>query len=148
MGEGARHDVLEDKIDYLNYEKNVRSGALPASVARKRRLMTLCIVLGATIKRKLIVALDELETQAREYKEMSKSIKKDTKVKWTRIAEEWAADKSKPNPYILLEGKDGALTGQDSSHCLTNKQRVCRNGQSWNSSRRKSSRRLAPVGHR
>ncbi|KAF7321398.1 CxC2 domain-containing protein [Mycena kentingensis (nom. inval.)] len=84
MGEGARHDVLEDKIDYLNFEKNTK--------------------IGGVIKRKLIVAQAELITQEREYKELTKSLKRETRDEWQRIYEEWKADRTKPNPFMLLPG--------------------------------------------
>ncbi|KAF7329335.1 CxC2 domain-containing protein [Mycena kentingensis (nom. inval.)] len=90
MGEGARHDVLEDKIDFINFEKNTK--------------------IGDVIKRKLVVAEAELETQEREYQEMTKSLKKATRREWQRILDAWKADKSQPNPYRLLPGKEAGLT--------------------------------------
>ncbi|KAJ7437316.1 hypothetical protein B0H11DRAFT_2255542, partial [Mycena galericulata] len=49
MGDGARHDAIEDKVDRLNYEKNVRQ--------------------GTTLARKLIVALAERDRQVQGFKE-------------------------------------------------------------------------------
>ncbi|KAF7301992.1 CxC2 domain-containing protein [Mycena indigotica] len=53
MGEGAHHDVLEDKIDLINFEKN-RS-------------------MGRTLARRLIVAVAERQRQGIEFQELDDS---------------------------------------------------------------------------
>ncbi|KAF7299238.1 CxC2 domain-containing protein [Mycena indigotica] len=56
MGEGARHDVLEDKINLINFEKN-RS-------------------MGRTLARRLIVAVAERQRQGIEFQELDDSVPK------------------------------------------------------------------------
>ncbi|KAF7315023.1 CxC2 domain-containing protein [Mycena indigotica] len=56
MGEGGRHDVLEDKVDHLNFEKNLG--------------------LGRALSRKLIVAISNAGRQGNEFAEFDQSINK------------------------------------------------------------------------
>ncbi|KAJ7060660.1 hypothetical protein C8F01DRAFT_988096 [Mycena amicta] len=86
MGEGARHDAIEDKIDHLNFEKNVGQ--------------------GKTLLRKLIVATAECKTQEEEFEEMTQTVSKETLKKWEKMVHDWEKDKTKPNPYLVVGGKE------------------------------------------
>ncbi|KAJ7601897.1 hypothetical protein DFH06DRAFT_1351890 [Mycena polygramma] len=85
MGDGARHDAIENKVDHINYEKNVRQ--------------------GSTLARKLIVAIAERDKQVAEFKEVDKTLDKKLRGDWKERVEQWQKDKSKPNPYCLEGGK-------------------------------------------
>ncbi|KAJ7050839.1 hypothetical protein C8F01DRAFT_1177269, partial [Mycena amicta] len=86
MGEGARHDAIEDKIDYLNFEKNVGQ--------------------GKTLLRKLIVATAECKTQEEEFDHLTSTVSKETIRKWEEMVRKWEKDKTKPNPYLVVGGKE------------------------------------------
>ncbi|KAF7307110.1 CxC2 domain-containing protein [Mycena indigotica] len=86
MGAGGRQDAIEDKIDHLNFEKNIG--------------------LGNTLLRKLIVALAESATQDGEFAEMSKNVAKETLKEWEATVHDWEMDHSKPNPYLVIGGKE------------------------------------------
>ncbi|KAJ7820051.1 hypothetical protein B0H13DRAFT_1661106, partial [Mycena leptocephala] len=87
MREGARHDAIEDKIDHLNFEKNIHQ--------------------ETTLPRKLILAIDERDRQVAAFREVDRTVKKEVKSGWQAQIDAWRADKSKPNPYRLGEGKEG-----------------------------------------
>ncbi|KAJ7852029.1 hypothetical protein B0H14DRAFT_2581072 [Mycena olivaceomarginata] len=91
MGNGARHDAIENKVDHLNFEKNVGQ--------------------GDTLARKLIVAITERDKQVAEFREVDSSINKETRLKWEQRINEWRADReNKPNPYCLAGGKGAGPT--------------------------------------
>ncbi|KAF7374455.1 CxC2 domain-containing protein [Mycena sanguinolenta] len=80
MNIGARHDAIEDKVDHWNL---------------RRTLI------------KLILAIDERDRQVNAFKQVDSTVKKVVRKEWQRKIDEWHADRSKPNPYRLLEGMDG-----------------------------------------
>ncbi|KAJ6501536.1 hypothetical protein C8R47DRAFT_1211112 [Mycena vitilis] len=84
---GARHDAMEDKIDHLNFEKNINQ--------------------ETTLPRKLIVAIDERDRQVAAFTEVDRTLKKQIRKKWQKQIDEWKADKSKPNPYEMEDSKRG-----------------------------------------
>ncbi|KAF7299453.1 CxC2 domain-containing protein [Mycena indigotica] len=86
MGEGARHDTLEDKIDHLNFEKNIGQGRI--------------------LMRKLIVALAERRTQEEEFEEMTESISEEKVKVWERMVIDWEKDHREPNPFLIIGGKE------------------------------------------
>ncbi|KAJ7073666.1 hypothetical protein C8F01DRAFT_1271401 [Mycena amicta] len=90
MGEGNRHDTIDDKVDHINWEKNVRQ--------------------GDTLARKLIIAIAERDTQMREFELVDKSLDKKLRAEWERRIEIWDEDPSQPNPY-LLDSKDAGPSG-------------------------------------
>ncbi|KAJ7060233.1 hypothetical protein C8F01DRAFT_1253560 [Mycena amicta] len=85
MGEGARHDAIEDKVDHLNFEKNIGQGKALAA--------------------KLIVAMAEYRAQEAEFAEMDGNLRPETGREWEHIYRDWRADHSKPNPFIVAGGK-------------------------------------------
>ncbi|KAJ7059923.1 hypothetical protein C8F01DRAFT_1254013 [Mycena amicta] len=85
MGEGNRHDTIEDKIDHINFEKNIQQ--------------------GEALSRKLIVAISERDKQISEFEEMDGSLNDETRLKWQTQVTDWGRDKSKPNPYLMQNGK-------------------------------------------
>ncbi|KAF7288787.1 CxC2 domain-containing protein [Mycena indigotica] len=86
MGQGARQDTLEDKIDHLNFEKNVH--------------------LGRTLARKLIVAVSERRRQGGEFAKLDGSVAKKRREQWAAMMDAWYEDDSKPNPFIVVGGKE------------------------------------------
>ncbi|KAJ7617990.1 hypothetical protein FB45DRAFT_756044 [Roridomyces roridus] len=87
MGEGARQDQIENKIDHLNFEKNVKEGDMLA--------------------RKLIVAIAERNKQVSNFKAVDKTLAPALREEWTQAITAWLVDKSKPSPYMRRAGKDG-----------------------------------------
>ncbi|KAJ7056324.1 hypothetical protein C8F01DRAFT_1029354 [Mycena amicta] len=85
MGQGNRHDTIDDKVDHINFEKNVGEGEMLA--------------------RKLVIAVAERDRQVAEFIEVDSSLNESVRRDWMRQVKEWLADKSKPNPYILAGGK-------------------------------------------
>ncbi|KAJ7855835.1 hypothetical protein B0H13DRAFT_1902935 [Mycena leptocephala] len=85
MGEGARHDAIENKIDHMNFEKNINQ--------------------GRTLARKLIVAIAERDKQVAEFKDVDSTLERSLRGEWKTRIEEWIVDRSKPNPYCLPGGK-------------------------------------------
>ncbi|KAF7351692.1 CxC2 domain-containing protein [Mycena sanguinolenta] len=87
MNVGARHDAIEDKVDHLNFEKNINQ--------------------ETTLPRKLILAIDERDRQVALFTQVDKTLKKGLRKEWQTQIDEWRKNKAKPNPYRLAEGKDG-----------------------------------------
>ncbi|KAJ7493142.1 hypothetical protein B0H11DRAFT_1911569 [Mycena galericulata] len=70
-GRGQRVDVLEDKIDSHNFQKNIGQ------------------------------AIAERERQVAGFKEISATVEHDVKKEWKAMIDAWLADPSQPNPYTL-----------------------------------------------
>ncbi|KAF7288213.1 CxC2 domain-containing protein [Mycena chlorophos] len=85
MGEGARHDVLEDKIDRMNFAKNLS--------------------LGKSLARKLIVAIAERRQQGLEFAELDKSVKRSKREEWRKRVDQWYEDEDTDSPFILAGGQ-------------------------------------------
>ncbi|KAJ6479203.1 hypothetical protein C8R47DRAFT_983594 [Mycena vitilis] len=85
MGYGARQDAIENKVDHINFEKNIGQ--------------------GDTLARKLIVAIAERDRQVADFEEVSRTVHKETRRKWQKRVTDWLADRSKPNPYFREGGK-------------------------------------------
>ncbi|KAJ7054997.1 hypothetical protein C8F01DRAFT_994818 [Mycena amicta] len=86
MGQGNRHDTIDDKVDHINFEKNVG--------------------LGDSLARKLIIAVAEREKQVAEFVEVDSSLAPEVRREWKKRIQEWLIDKGKPNPYLMAGGKD------------------------------------------
>ncbi|KAJ7470051.1 hypothetical protein B0H11DRAFT_1730903 [Mycena galericulata] len=86
MGDGARHDQIENKVDHLNFEKNIGQ--------------------GDTLARKLIVAIAERDKQVQNFRDVDETLSSDLRRDWNARIKAWLADKSQPNPYCH-EGKNG-----------------------------------------
>ncbi|KAJ7259472.1 hypothetical protein C8J57DRAFT_1233822 [Mycena rebaudengoi] len=78
MGEGARIDSLEDKINYLNFEKNIHQGEYT-----------------------------QLTTEAAGFKQLDGTVAKSIRKKWQVKIDAWLADKTQDNPYCLKGGCEG-----------------------------------------
>ncbi|KAJ7458364.1 hypothetical protein B0H11DRAFT_1737877 [Mycena galericulata] len=87
MGDGARHDQIENKVDHLNFEKNLGQ--------------------GDTLSRKLIVAIAERDKQVQNFRDVNESLSSDLRKNWQQRINTWLADRSQPNPYCLEGGRDG-----------------------------------------
>ncbi|KAJ6488304.1 hypothetical protein C8R47DRAFT_1177489 [Mycena vitilis] len=90
MRPGARHDAIEDKIDHMNFEKNLNQ--------------------ETTLPRKLILAIDERDRQVAAFTEVDRTLKKELRKKWQAKIDAWKKDKAKPNPYEMEDGKGETLT--------------------------------------
>ncbi|KAF7312719.1 CxC2 domain-containing protein [Mycena indigotica] len=86
MGEGNRHDSIEDKVDHINFEKNVGQ--------------------GDALGRKLIIAVAERDTQIAEFVDIDRGLEPDLRRQWRSMVTNWVADNSYPNPYVMQGGKD------------------------------------------
>ncbi|KAF7323529.1 CxC2 domain-containing protein [Mycena kentingensis (nom. inval.)] len=86
MGEGNRHDHIEDKVDHIGFEKNCTQ--------------------GDTLARKLVIATAERNKQIDEFIEIDRGIDKELRLEWIQQIEDWLEDESKPNPYVMKGGKD------------------------------------------
>ncbi|KAJ7079051.1 hypothetical protein C8R43DRAFT_1143320 [Mycena crocata] len=90
MGAGARHDAIEDKIDHMNFEKNIGQ--------------------ETTLPRKLILAIDERDRQRGAFEDIDEGLNDKTRKKWQKIIDEWVQDPMKPNPYEVEDDGDGGPT--------------------------------------
>ncbi|KAF7309126.1 CxC2 domain-containing protein [Mycena kentingensis (nom. inval.)] len=90
MAQGNRHDTLEDKVDHINFEKNVGQ--------------------GTTLPRKLVIAVAERDKQIAEFVEIDSSLDASVRRDWQRQVHEWERDKTNPNPYVVAGGKNAGPT--------------------------------------
>ncbi|KAF7304157.1 CxC2 domain-containing protein [Mycena indigotica] len=95
MGEGNRHDTIDDKLDHINFEKNMLQG------------QSLC--------RKLIVAIAECDRQTQQFIEMDESLNEECRERWRAVVDKWELDKTQPNPYLMQNGK---LAGPSESQIM------------------------------
>ncbi|KAF7299425.1 hypothetical protein MIND_00892300 [Mycena indigotica] len=86
MGQGNRHDTIEDRVDHINFEKNVGQ--------------------ARNLARKLIISVAERDQQIAQFVEVDNSLEPRVRREWMQKVKDWLADKSKPNPYIVAGGKD------------------------------------------
>jgi hypothetical protein len=105
MGFGARHDTIENKVDHLNWEKNISQGKF---LCWTTFWMTESFI-GDTLARKLIVAIAERDKQVGEFKEVDSTLRKHLRKEWQAQIDAWRADKTQPNPYSLPGGKSSKL---------------------------------------
>ncbi|KAF7305726.1 CxC2 domain-containing protein [Mycena chlorophos] len=89
MGEGNRQDTIEDKVDYINWEKNVGQ--------------------GDTLARKMIIAIKERDRQCAGVDEVDSASRHPLRADWKRRVDVWNADKTQTLPY-LLDGKHAGVT--------------------------------------
>ncbi|CAK5277177.1 unnamed protein product [Mycena citricolor] len=80
-GLGMRADILEEKIDHNNFMKNLG--------------------LAQTLPTRLKIAEAERKIQVAAFEDVSVTVPKDLKEEWTTAINEWLADETKPNPYVL-----------------------------------------------
>ncbi|KAJ7122475.1 hypothetical protein C8R46DRAFT_1050549 [Mycena filopes] len=86
MGAGNRQDTMEDNIDHHNFEKNINQ--------------------GTTLPKKLLLATDERDRQVAAFVEVDRTLKSELRDAWQKQIDDWVADRSKPNPYVL-DSDDG-----------------------------------------
>ncbi|KAI4517218.1 hypothetical protein K525DRAFT_211399 [Schizophyllum commune Loenen D] len=86
MGEGARHDWIEDKVDSVNFGK----------------LVSMVYLLA----RRYIVATDELTVQVESFRRISKSLEPSVLQGWKKEISDWKKDRTLPCPYEapMIEG--------------------------------------------
>ncbi|KAJ7751019.1 hypothetical protein B0H14DRAFT_2541294 [Mycena olivaceomarginata] len=81
MSLGNRADALDDRIDNHNFLKNLTH--------------------SQTLKRKLVVALAERQTQVQAFAAVNDGINKDVLKHWKKMIRDWLQDNTMPNPYVL-----------------------------------------------
>ncbi|KAJ7733402.1 hypothetical protein DFH07DRAFT_780622 [Mycena maculata] len=93
MGEGNRQDTIENKVDHLNWEKNIGQ--------------------GDALSQKLIVVIAECNKQVQNFRDVNHTLQRELQREWKGRVTAWLADRSQPNPYYLAGGKDdmGCATG-------------------------------------
>ncbi|KAF7307360.1 CxC2 domain-containing protein [Mycena indigotica] len=101
MGEGGRHDVLEDKVDHLNFEKNLG--------------------LGRVLSRKLIVAISNAGVKATNLRNSTKASTKSSEnngeLSWT------TGIKTRPNQIRLFCRVETLVSGWTWLHVSANERR-------------------------
>ncbi|KAL1661534.1 hypothetical protein GGF50DRAFT_60884, partial [Schizophyllum commune] len=85
MGEGARHDAIEDKTDSVNFMKNVGNGTI--------------------LLRRLIIALDERHVQIEAYKRVNENVDSKQVAAWKAEIKKWRQDTSGRSPYAMPEAQ-------------------------------------------
>jgi hypothetical protein len=111
MGDGARHDAIENKVDHINFEKNINQGA-PSDTARILGRITETFA-GNTLARKLIVAIAERDKQVAAFRDVDSTLDRSLRRDWKQRIQDWVVDRSKPNPYCLEGGKSGTWASID-----------------------------------
>ncbi|KAF7327632.1 CxC2 domain-containing protein [Mycena kentingensis (nom. inval.)] len=89
MGEGHRHETIDNKIDNINFLKNVGQ--------------------GDTLARKYLISLAARDIQVAEFEQVDASLEPWMRREWQQMIDAWNADNSRPNPYVL-KGKQAGLT--------------------------------------
>ncbi|KAJ7582414.1 hypothetical protein C8J56DRAFT_894327 [Mycena floridula] len=80
MGEGTREDVLEDRLDFHNIQKNVK--------------------LGATLEKKLRLSLVEEDLQKKQFDQINSTIGDALLQEWSEMYENWYLDrKNNASPF-------------------------------------------------
>lgn len=99
MGEGARHDTLDDHFSFHNFKKNINLGELIIAPHCARFILTKSV--GETLLRKLLIAIDEQQHQINCFKEINAGLDNATREDWELCVLAWEADRSKLNPYLM-----------------------------------------------
>ncbi|KAF7311359.1 CxC2 domain-containing protein [Mycena kentingensis (nom. inval.)] len=89
----ARMDCLEDRMAFVNEQKNYKQGD------------SLC--------RKHIIAVTERAKQVEEFIAINESVPPNLRIQWLRRLEAWNKDHSGPNPYIMEGGKEAGPTERE-----------------------------------
>ncbi|KAL1739935.1 hypothetical protein HDZ31DRAFT_48503, partial [Schizophyllum fasciatum] len=85
MGEGARHDAIEDKSDSVNFMKNIHH--LP------------------TLLRKLVIALDERHVQIEAFKVVNENVDRRQIMAWEKEVRTWRKDPASKSPFAMPEAQ-------------------------------------------
>ncbi|KAJ7080717.1 hypothetical protein C8R43DRAFT_909900 [Mycena crocata] len=107
MGLGNRADTVEDKLDSHNFLKNLG--------------------LADALRRKLIVALAERARQVAAFKEINKSISSEVRADWQQLIDNFNADRSALNPYIVSKN-DGPTEAQIRASLKSEEQEAAKAG--------------------
>ncbi|KAK6996601.1 CxC2 domain-containing protein [Favolaschia claudopus] len=90
MGRGGREDAMEDKVDHENFEKNIgQVTALP---------------------RKLVVAIDERDSQVAAFAQVDATLEDDVRAEWQSMIEAWEADRERKNPYESMDKRQEGVS--------------------------------------
>ncbi|KAJ7697294.1 hypothetical protein B0H16DRAFT_1750084 [Mycena metata] len=103
MGVGPHHDVIKDKLDHHNWEKNIGQ--------------------GTTLPHKLIIAIDERDRQVAAFKDVDSMLRSEVRKQWQKRIDDWWADRTLPNPY---QHKDDSRDGESEAaiHLMLTKDEV------------------------
>ncbi|KAJ7080875.1 hypothetical protein C8R43DRAFT_965666 [Mycena crocata] len=90
MGAGARHEAIKDKLNHMNFQRNITQ--------------------GTTLPRKLVLAIDERDHQIAAFGDVDKQQPDETREKWQKKVDDWVRDPNKPNPYKMEDTEGGGPT--------------------------------------
>lgn len=100
MGEGNRHDDLDDQFGFNNFQKNIRLGASIIYVLHTQH-SNLPFFSGDSLMRKLLIAIDERKTQVNAFLDVRATVDRDAAKKYIEEVEAWEKDDTLPNPYLV-----------------------------------------------
>jgi hypothetical protein len=121
MGPASRRDTLDDHFGDWNHQKIIGLGEyLFLHVILARSYGNLCseLSLGASLLRKLKVAVPERNNHVVDYELFSESLPASSVLEWTDAVEAWEKDNSETNPYVATVKSES-----DTDIC-----RTCTNG--------------------
>ncbi|TRM58348.1 hypothetical protein BD626DRAFT_573568 [Schizophyllum amplum] len=81
MGEGARHDWIEEKVDSQNFNKNIHQ--------------------GETHVRRLVIALDERDIQVAAFKRVNSTVESRDQRRWKKAILEWDDTRQGSSPFTM-----------------------------------------------
>lgn len=96
MGQGARHDTLDDHFGYHNWQRNLGLGTCIHLLSLTRGLT---YVTAKRLSRKLLVATEERNKQVAAFIEVRDTIPKEAAKEYVKMVEAWEKDNTQPNPY-------------------------------------------------
>ena len=98
MGEGARHDTIDDLFGDWNYRKITGLGAWLLYLHRSLINFTL---LGSSLKDKRDAAITASQTHAEQFQLFSAGFSADKVAEWDAMVSAWEADDMQPDPYVV-----------------------------------------------
>lgn len=100
MGEGNRHDDLDDQFGFNNFQKNIRLGGFFIDFPSTQYTNLICFP-GDSLMRKLLIGLDERQTQVNAFLDMRATVDRDAAKRYIEEVEAWEKDDTLPNPYLV-----------------------------------------------
>lgn len=99
MGEGNRHDELDDQFGFNNFQKNINLGAFV--ICFFCHLILTKVQLGDSLMRKLLIAIEERQRQVNAFIGVRDTVDRDAAKGYIAQVEAWEQDPSLPNPYLV-----------------------------------------------
>ncbi|KAI5823495.1 hypothetical protein K523DRAFT_255071 [Schizophyllum commune Tattone D] len=81
MSAGARHSWIEEKVDSINFGKNIGS--------------------VFTLLRRLVIALDERQVQVKAFERLDKNVDDSDRHTWKKAVRAWERNPDGPSPYMM-----------------------------------------------